>query len=56
MAKTAIKGSTVGGKGGGREFVKVVVSQKNKKTGAYSFKEQMVHKSQVNDFINEHKD
>ena len=27
MAKTAIKGSTGGEKGGGRDFVKVVVSQ-----------------------------
>ena len=54
MAKTAIKGSTGGEKGGGRDFVRVIVSEKNKKTGAYSYREQMVHKSQVNDYIKEH--
>jgi len=56
MAKTAIKGSTGGEKGGGRDYVRVVVSQKNKDTGAYSFREQMVHKDNVNDYIKEHQD
>ncbi len=56
MAKTAIKGSTAGEKGGGRDYVRVVVSQKNKETGNYSYVEQMVHKDNVNDFIKEHQD
>jgi len=38
-------------KGGGKEFTKVVVTTKSPKTGAYSFKENMVHNDKVKEFI-----
>ena len=37
--------------GSGRDHVKVVKSVKNPKTGAYSFKEQIVHKDKVKEFF-----
>lgn len=35
----------------GRDFVKVVKSIKDEKTGKYSYKEVMVHKDEVKDFL-----
>ncbi|MCB0650802.1 MAG: DUF4295 family protein [Saprospiraceae bacterium] len=35
----------------GRDFVKVVKSVKDEKTGKYSYKEVMVHKDEVKDFL-----
>lgn len=35
----------------GRDFVKVVQSIKNPKTGKYSYKEVMVHKDKVKEFF-----
>lgn len=40
-------------KGGGKEFTKVVVTKKSPKTGAYTFKESMVHNDNVKEFIAE---
>jgi hypothetical protein len=37
--------------GSGRDFVKVVKSIKDPKTGKYSYKEQMVHKDKVKDYF-----
>lgn len=37
--------------GSGRDFVKVVQSVKNPKTGTYSYKEVMIHKDKVKDFL-----
>lgn len=37
--------------GSGREFVKVIKSIKNDKTGKYSYKEVMIHKEEVKDFF-----
>ena len=37
--------------GSGREFVKVIKSIKDPKTGKYSYKEVMIHKEQVKDFF-----
>ena len=37
--------------GTGRDFVKVVKSVKNPKTGKYSFKEVMIHKDNVKEFF-----
>lgn len=36
---------------GGKDYTLVVVPVKNPKTGKYSYKQQMVHKDNVNDFI-----
>jgi hypothetical protein len=37
--------------GSGRDFVKVVKSVKDPKTGKYSYKEVMVHKDKVKEFF-----
>lgn len=53
IAKTAIK------KGGNKEeaknFTKVIKAVRNSKTGAYSFKEGMMHKDKVKDFLGSEK-
>lgn len=50
-AKTAIKKD---GKNAAdaKNFTKVIKAVRNSKSGAYSFKEAMVHKDMVKDFIN----
>lgn len=37
--------------GSGRDFVKVVKSVKDPKTGRYTYKELMVHKDKVKEFL-----
>ncbi len=37
--------------GGGKEMVKVIVTEKSPKTGAYIFKEKIVHKDRVQDVL-----
>lgn len=37
--------------GSGRDFVKVVTSVKNPSTGKYSYKEVMIHKDKVKDYL-----
>ena len=37
--------------GSGRDFVKVVKSVKDPKTGKYTYKELMIHKDKVKDFF-----
>jgi len=37
--------------GSGRDFVKVVKSIKDPKTGKYTYKELMIHKDKVKDFF-----
>lgn len=37
--------------GGGKEMVKVIVTEKSAKTGAYIFKEKIVHKDRVQDVL-----
>jgi hypothetical protein len=44
MAKKAVASLQ---KGGGKEFTKVVITTKSAKTGAYTFKESMVHNDKV---------
>jgi hypothetical protein len=43
------------GNTGGKDFVKVVQSIKNKETGKYSYKEVMIHKDQVKQFFADNK-
>ncbi len=49
-AKTAIKKD---GKGGAeaKNYTKVIKTVRSPKTGAYTFKEAMVHKDKVQDFL-----
>ncbi|MBK7109666.1 MAG: DUF4295 family protein [Chitinophagales bacterium] len=37
--------------GGGKEMVKVIVTEKSAKTGAYIFKEKIVHKDKVQEML-----
>ena len=53
MAKTAIK--TGGKKSGSKDFVKVIKCVKSSKTGAYTFKEAIIHKDLSKDFFQEEK-
>ena len=39
------------GKGGGKDFTKVIKMVKQRGNGAYQFKEEIVHKSKTNDFF-----
>ena len=53
MAKVS-KNSKVGAgkiKGGGKNHVKIVVSERDPKTGAYVYKEKMVHKDQLEESL-----
>lgn len=53
MAKVS-KNSKVGKgniKGGGKNHVKIVVSEINPKTGAYVYKDKMVHKDQLEESL-----
>lgn len=36
-----------GASGGGKNHVKIVISEKNPKTGAYSYKEKIIHKDKL---------
>jgi len=38
-------------KGGGKEYTKVILTAKSSKTGAYTFKESMVHNDKVKEVI-----
>lgn len=46
MAKVS-KNARVNRTGGGKDHVKIVVSMKNPKTGAYFYKEKIVHKDKL---------
>ena len=37
--------------GSGRDYVKIVVSVKDPKTGNYSYKESMIHKDKKDEFL-----
>jgi hypothetical protein len=37
--------------GGGKDMVKIIVTEKSPKTGAYIFKEKIVHKDNVQDAL-----
>ena len=47
-ARVAVKGKI---SGGGKEMVKVIVTERSPKTGAYIFKERIIHKDKVQDFL-----
>lgn len=49
-AKTAIKTDAKGG-ADSKNFTKVIKTVRSPKTGAYTFKEVMMHKDKVQDFL-----
>lgn len=55
VSKNARVAQRAANAGSGRDHVKVVVSIKNPTTGKYSYKESMVHKDKVQEFLAEHK-
>lgn len=50
-AKTAIKGKDAKIDANAKNFTKVIRTIKSPKTGAYSFKESIVHKENVKEFL-----
>ena len=51
VSKNARVAQRAANAGSGRDFVKVVKSVKDPKTGKYTYKELMVHKDQVKEFF-----
>ena len=51
MAKVS-KNSKINRGGGGKDMVKVVLTAKSPKSGAYFFKEKVVHKDNVKEALN----
>lgn len=51
VSKNARVAKRAANAGSGRDFVKVIKSVKNPKTGKYTYKEQMVHKDKVKEFF-----
>ena len=51
VSKNARVAQRAANAGSGRDFVKVVKSVKNEKTGKYTYKEVMIHKDQVKEFF-----
>lgn len=51
VSKNARVGQRAANAGSGRDFVKVVKSIKDPKTGKYSYKEVMIHKDKVKEFF-----
>lgn len=51
VSKNARVAQRAANAGSGRDFVKVVKSIKDPKTGKYTYKEMMVHKDAVKDFF-----
>ena len=51
VSKNARVAQRAANAGSGRDFVKVVTSVKNPSTGKYSYKEVMIHKDKVKEFL-----
>lgn len=51
VSKNARVAQRAANAGSGREFVKIVQSVKDPKTGKYSYKEVMVHKDKLDEFM-----
>ena len=51
MAKTAIKTKDSKASADAKNWTKVIKAVRSPKTGAYTFKEQIVHKEKVKDFL-----
>ena len=53
MAKVSKNARVNRGTGGGKDMVKVIKAVKSAKSGAYTFKERVVHKDNVDKALNE---
>lgn len=51
VSKNSRVGQRAANAGSGRDFVKIVRSVKDPKTGKYSYKEVMIHKDKLNEFM-----
>ena len=51
VSKNARVAQRAANAGSGRDFVKVVTSVKNPQNGKYSYKEVMIHKDKVKEFL-----
>ena len=50
-AKTAIKSKDAKAAGEAKNWTKVIKAVRSPKTGAYTFKEQIVHKDKIKEFL-----
>jgi len=56
MGKVSKNSRTDRGKGdGGKNHIKVIISEKNPETGKYIYKTKIVHKDKVDEFMAAHK-
>ena len=53
VSKNSRVGQRAANAGSGRDYIKVVKSVKNPDTGKYSYKEVMVHKDKIDEFMKE---
>ncbi|MFT6000763.1 MAG: hypothetical protein ACI81P_003226 [Neolewinella sp.] len=53
ISKNARTGQRAANAGSGRDYIKVVKSIKNPETGKYAYKEVMVHKDKIDEFMKE---
>ena len=51
VSKNSRVGQRAANAGSGRDFIKVIQSIKNPDTGSYSYKEVMIHKDKVDEFL-----
>lgn len=51
VSKNARVAQRAANAGSGRDFVKIIQSVKDEKTGKYSYKEVMVHKDKLDEFL-----
>jgi len=51
VSKNARVAQRAANAGSGRDFVKVITSVKNPSTGKYSYKEVMIHKDKVQEYL-----
>jgi len=51
VSKNSRVGQRAANAGSGRDFIKVVQSIKDPETGKYSYKEVMVHKDKIDEFM-----
>lgn len=51
VSKNSRVGQRAANAGSGRDFVKIVRSVKDPKTGKYSYKEVMIHKDKLNEYM-----
>lgn len=55
VSKNSRVGQRAANAGSGRDYVKIVRSVKNPETGKYSYKEVMVHKDKVKEYMEANK-